>query len=108
METVTQLKSLEPMIFVKSVPRSIEFYNKLGFQVNNTFTPPEQTEPSWASLYSGGARLMVSAASHPVEASQQAFILYIYCEDVAALHAKLQGDGLEVGEITYPFYNPAR
>ena len=94
------------MLFVKSVPRSIEFYNKLGFEVLNTFTPSERTEPSWACLESGGARLMVSTASHPVSASPQALILYVYCEDVAAFHTELQNQGLEVGKIEYPFYNP--
>ncbi len=104
--TVTQLKSLEPMIFVKSVPRSIEFYEKLGFEVGNTFTPSGRTEPSWASLHSGGARFMVSTASDPADASQQAFILYLYCEDVASFHQELQTKGIGVGEIAYPFYNP--
>jgi hypothetical protein len=43
------------MMFVKSVPRSIQFYGKLGFEVGNSFTPPGQTEPTWAWLESGGA-----------------------------------------------------
>jgi len=103
---VTQLQSLEPMIFVKSVPRSIEFYNKLGFEVRNTFTPADATEPSWACLESGAARLMVTTASHPVDASQQAVIFYVYCDDVASFHTALQREGLDVGEIDYPFYNP--
>lgn len=70
------LNSLVPMMFVASVPRSIEFYAKVGFEVDNTFVPPGQTEPSWAWLRSGGAHLMV-AASEPVPA-----------------------------EIEYPFYAP--
>ena len=88
---MTRLRSLVPMIFVKSVPRSIEFYQKLGFEARNTFTPEGQPEPTWASLESGGAEVMVSKASHPVDASQQSVILYVYCEDVAAFHANLAG-----------------
>ena len=42
------LDSLVPMFHVESVPRSIEFYGKLGFVVGNTFTPPDQKEPIWA------------------------------------------------------------
>ena len=36
---MTGIDSLVPMVFVKSVLRSIEFYTRLGFQVSNTFTP---------------------------------------------------------------------
>src|SRR5438132_8659448 len=81
------------MVFVNSVTRSIEFYGRLGFRVGNTFTPPGQSEPTWAWLESGGARLMVTLASHPVEASQQAVIFCLYCEDVPSFHAALQKEG---------------
>jgi len=81
------------MIFVKSVPRSIEFYKKLGFEVSNTFTPPDKKEPTWAWLESGGAQLMVTLASEPVDASEQAVIFYLYCEDVVAFRATLQKEG---------------
>ncbi len=94
------------MAHVKSVPRSIEFYEKLGFTVRNTFVPDGRSEPSWAWLQVGGAHLMVTRADEPVEASQQAILFYLYCADVAALRAALQKQGLVVGEIQYPFYAP--
>jgi len=100
------LDSLVPMVFVASVPRSIEFYGRLGFEVDNSFTPPGQAEPSWAWLRSGGAHLMVARASEPVIASAQAVILYVYCEDVPSFRANLMRKGVEVGEIGYPFYAP--
>ena len=87
------------MVFVKSVPRSIECYGKFGFEVGNTFTPPEQTEPTWAWLESGGARLMVTLASHPVDAAQQAVIFCVYCEDVPAFRMALQSDGTSKGGL---------
>ncbi len=59
------IRSVVAMIFVHSVPASIDFYGKLGLQVGNSFTP-----------------------------------------DVAAKHAELQAAGIEVSEITFPFYNP--
>ena len=94
------------MVFVKSVLRSIEFYGRLGFQVSNTFTPPAQSEPTWAWLEAGGARLMVTLASHPVEASQQAVIFCLYCQDVPSFHAALLKEGFEGGEIEYPSHSP--
>ncbi len=94
------------MPHVKSVPRSIEFYERLGFTVRNTFVPDGRSEASWAWLQAGGAHLMVTRADEPVEASQQAVLFYLYCEDVPAYRAALQAQGVEVGEIQYPFYAP--
>src|SRR2546423_11749332 len=100
------LHSLVPMIFVQSVVRSIEFYRKLGFDVRNSSTPPDQAEPTWAWLESGGAHLMLTLASHPVDASQQAVIFTLYVEDVPSFHAALQNEGLTIGEIENPFHSP--
>ncbi|MCI0405645.1 MAG: VOC family protein [candidate division Zixibacteria bacterium] len=101
---MTPLASLVPMLHVKSVPRSVEFYKKMGFEVGNTFTPSGQKEPSWAWLKSGGAHLMVTRADGPVDA--RAVVLYIYCEDVSTFRAELQKNGVTIGEIEYPFYAP--
>ncbi|HEU4436973.1 MAG TPA: VOC family protein [candidate division Zixibacteria bacterium] len=100
------LHSLVPMAHVASVPHSIEFYKKLGFEVGNTFTPSDQKEPSWAWLRSGGAHLMVTRASESVDARAQAVLFYIYCEDVPTFRGELQKNGVMVGEIEYPFYAP--
>lgn len=103
---MTHLNSLVPMVHVKSVPHSIEFYKKLGFEVGNTFTPSDQKEPSWAWLKSGEAHLMVTRAGEPVDASAQAVIFYIYCEVVPTFREELQKNGVQVGKIEYPFYAP--
>jgi len=94
------------MAHVKSVPRSIEFYQKLGFTVRNTFVPEGRSEYSWAWLQAGGAHLMVTRADEPVEASRQAVLFYLYCSDVPAFRAALEKEGVTVGEIQYPFYAP--
>jgi hypothetical protein len=41
---VMELKSLVPLAHVRSVPRSLEFYRKLGFVVAGTHTPEEDPE----------------------------------------------------------------
>jgi catechol 2,3-dioxygenase-like lactoylglutathione lyase family enzyme len=94
------------MVHVKSVPRSIEFYERLGFTVKNTFVADGRSEASWAWLSAGGAHLMVTRADEPVDASQQAALFYLYCGDVPAFRAALQAHGVAVGEIQYPFYAP--
>lgn len=97
-------KALVPFAHVKDVLSSIEFYQKLGFSLGNTFTPPGETSPSWAWLASGDAQLMVAKADEPVVAAQQAVLFYVYVDDVAAKHAELAAAGIGVGKIAYPFY----
>jgi Glyoxalase/Bleomycin resistance protein/Dioxygenase superfamily len=98
--------SLVPMAFVAQIGASLAFYEKLGFTVGGSFTPPGEAGPIWVSLTSGGARLMLSRATHPVVADEQAVLFYVYCEDVAGMHAQLAADGIEPGPIAKPFYNP--
>jgi catechol 2,3-dioxygenase-like lactoylglutathione lyase family enzyme len=101
------MRALVPLSHVQSVPRSIEFYGKLGFRVVNTFQPAGEAEPTWAYLVAdGGAQLMLGKATEPVIASQQAVLFYLYCDDVAAKHAELQKAGITVGTIASPFYAP--
>ena len=98
------MTSLVPMAFVASVPRAVAFYQKLGFALGNTFTPPDASEPAWAWLESGGARLMVARATEPVIPSQQAVLFYVYCDDIGATHAALDARGIAPGPIQFPFY----
>src|SRR2546423_15315816 len=97
------IRSLMPMAFVRSVPRSIEFYRLLGFRVEGEFTQDGATELTWASLVSDRAEIMLARASDPVVASQQAVLFYVYCDDVAAQRQQLSEAGVTATEITYPF-----
>jgi hypothetical protein len=100
------VRFLVPMAHVKSVPTSIGFYRRLGFEVENTLTPSEQEEPSWANLVSDRAQIMVARADEPVIPSQQAVLFYSYSDDVPALREHLIAQGIETGPIRYPFYAP--
>jgi catechol 2,3-dioxygenase-like lactoylglutathione lyase family enzyme len=101
-----RVRSLVPMAYVADVATSAAFYGKLGFEVAGSFTPPGDDQPSWVSLQSGPAGLMLARDSEPVVAAQQAVLFYVYCGDVALMHARLAGAGLEPGPIARPFYNP--
>ncbi|HYJ30448.1 MAG TPA: VOC family protein [Allosphingosinicella sp.] len=101
-----QVRSLVPMAHVADVARSAEFYAKLGFAEQGSFTPPEESAPVWVSLISGNAELMLARASAPVVPDEQAVLFYVYCADVAAMHAQLAADGLGPGPIAKPFFNP--
>jgi len=100
------IRALVPMTFVRSVPRSIEFYSLLGFRVGNDFTQDGASEITWAWLESDRAQLMLAKADEPVVASQQRILFYTYFDDVAAERKRLEAAGVRVSEITYPFYAP--
>lgn len=100
------LSALVPMVHVASVARSVAYYERLGFEVANAFTPPGEAEPSFAWLQSGGASLMVVRASVPIDPAQQGVILTLYCADVRAFHVALEQAGVAVEPITYPAERP--
>lgn len=99
-------RSLVALAHVASVPESIAFYRKLGFEVQNTFTPPEAKDPAWVWLEKENARLMLSQASAPILPEEQAVLFYLYYDDVAATREALEKAGISAGPIQYPFYNP--
>lgn len=104
---IPPLRALVPMAHVADVARSTAFYGHLGFQPLDTFTPPGAPAPTWAFLRTpGGAQLMVTKASRPLEPDAEGFIVYLYTDDVPAMHAHLAEAGLDPGPIAHPFYNP--
>src|SRR5688500_10717668 len=102
------LRNVVAMLHVASVSRAAVFYALLGFEVANTHHEPgRDDEPVWAWLQSShGASLMLAQANEPVDPAVQAILFYLYCDDVAAMHAALHASGVAVGHITYPFYCP--
>jgi catechol 2,3-dioxygenase-like lactoylglutathione lyase family enzyme len=98
--------SLVPMLPVTDVQRTIDFYEQLGFQVGNRHAPEGETRPVWAWLYCGNANLMLSLNGKAVEATHDGAAIWLYCKDVVAMHESLKSRGLDVGEVSYPFYNP--
>ena len=98
--------ALVPMLPVTSVPRTTAFYQQLGFAIGNTHTPDGGSEPVWAWLHCGRAHVMINLSEHPLEITHASTALWLYSDDVPAMHALLKERGLDVGEISYPFYNP--
>ena len=104
--SATSIRSLIPLIVVDSVPRSIEFYERIGFSAAGSFTPPGAAEPGWASLVSESAELMIGKADSAGEPGRKTIFLYLYCDDVEAKRSELAAAGVAVGDIARPFYNP--
>jgi glyoxalase/bleomycin resistance protein/dioxygenase superfamily protein len=100
----TRLASLVPMAHVADVRKAAEFYQLLGFAVKNTFEHGGQVQ--WAWLQNGGADLMLTRSSRPMNPGAQDVLFYMYTPDVAAYRAELEAKGVQVGPLQYPFYSP--
>jgi predicted enzyme related to lactoylglutathione lyase len=97
---------LVPMAHVADVPRSIAFYEFLGFTVKNTFRPPGADAPVWAWVEVAGAHLMLAKADGPVDSTIQAVLFYLYARDLVETRDALAAAGIEVGPIRFPMHAP--
>lgn len=91
----TAVHGLVPMAHVLNIQQSIEFYALLGFRIRSRFEHGGRVV--WAWLESGTAHLMLSAASGPIDAGQQAILLYMYSNNINGLRAALLAGGLMDG-----------
>lgn len=94
-----RMSDLVPMLPVKSMAVSVEFYQKLGFSVEN-----RNDDWGWAMLCFDECRLMVdqSINLHP-EAPRQS-VLYLYPEDVVEYHQQVRRNGLAIPDLDVTFY----
>ena len=96
---------LIPMAHVADVQRSVDFYKLLGMEVRGSLRNPAGYL-QWVHLNSSQADLMITRASEPVIAGQQAVLFYLYSPDLVALRDHLLARGVKVSAITYPEYMP--
>jgi len=94
-----KMSRLIPMLPVKSMPASVEFYGKLGFTVEN-----RNDGWGWAMLRFGECRLMVDQSINVHRDAPRQGVLYLYPEDVAAYHRELRRNGLPVPDLDVTFY----
>lgn len=94
-----RMDRLIPMLPVRSIASSIDFYQKLGFSVEQ-----RNDDWRWAMLCFGECRLMVdqSINLHP-EAPRQS-ILYLYPDDIVEYHQQVRSNGLTVPDLDVTFY----
>ena len=95
-----KMKQLIPMLPVKSMPASVNFYcGMLGFTVET-----RRDEWGWAMLRFDECRLMVdqSINAHPVNPRDS--IIYLYPEDIFEYHTQVRKNGLEVPDLAVTFY----
>jgi catechol 2,3-dioxygenase-like lactoylglutathione lyase family enzyme len=99
------IDALTAYAHVDDVGRSIEFYRRLGLEVESTHTVEDRLV--WVLVTRDDARLMLASADGPVDAANQAVLFYCWTPDVRALHDELAAAGVAVGPLTHPFYMPA-
>ncbi len=95
-----KMERLIPMLPVKSMPASVEFYQKLGFSVEQ-----RQDDWGWAMMCFDECRLMLDQSISLHEDIPRESIIYLYPEDIAAYHRQVRENGLTVPELETTFYN---
>jgi catechol 2,3-dioxygenase-like lactoylglutathione lyase family enzyme len=87
-----------PMLPVRSMPASVEFYRKLGFEVEE-----RNDQWRWARLTSGDCSLMVDESINVAPTAPRQSVLYFYPEDIAAYHRQVRANGVAVPELETTF-----
>ena len=94
-----KMSRLIPMLPVKSMPESIEFYQKLGFSVER-----RQDDWGWAMLCFDDCRLMVDQSINPHREAPRPNVLYLYPENIEEYHRQVRGNGVDVPDLDVTFY----
>jgi len=81
------------------MPASVEFYQKLGFTV-------EQRDDRWrwAMLSFGDCRLMLDESINVHPGIPRSSVLYFYPDAIAAYHEQVRRNGLVVPDLDVTFY----
>ncbi len=96
-----RLKALIPMLPVRSMPLSVEFYQKmLGFAVEE-----RNDHWGWALLCLDECRVMVDQSLNVQPDAPRQSIIYLYPEDIVAYHAHVRNNGLAVPDLSVTFYD---
>jgi len=94
-----RMNRLIPMLPVKSMPASIDFYRKLGFGVEQ-----RNDDWGWAMLRFDECLLIVDQSiNHPTNTPRQS-VLYLYPEDIVEYHMRVRRNGLDVPDLSTTFY----
>ena len=94
-----KINRLIPMLPVKNMPASIEFYQKLGFAVER-----RRNDCGWAMLQLGECRLMVDESINTQPGASRQFVIYLYPDDIAEYHQQIRKNGLDIPGLEVTFY----
>lgn len=97
-----KMTRLIPMLPVKNMPASVEFYQKLGFSVEK-----RNDEWRWAMLCFDECRLMVDESINQQPQAPRDSVLYLYPDDISEYHARVRRNGVAVPDLDVTFYGMA-
>jgi ketosteroid isomerase-like protein/catechol 2,3-dioxygenase-like lactoylglutathione lyase family enzyme len=93
-----QVSGLVPFVHVSDITASVRFYEQLGFHISASH-PTQAPVPSWVSLESRDAGLMLQQTEAPIDADSQAVLFYLFARDLFGLRERLITTGIDAGEI---------
>jgi len=93
------MSRLAPMLPVRNMPASVDFYMKLGFSVER-----KRDDWRWAMLSFGECRLMVDESINVHPTAPRTSVLYLYPDDITEFHAQARRNGLDVPDLEVTFY----
>ena len=94
-----KMNRLIPMLPVSSMPASVDFYQKLGFSVEQ-----RNDEWHWAMLHCGDCRLMLDQSINIHPGAPRCSVLYLYPDDISEYHKQVRNNGLIVPDLEVTFY----
>lgn len=94
-----KMNRLIPMLPVKNISASIEFYQKLGFSVEN-----RNDDWRWAMLCFDECRLMVDQSINVHREAPRQGVIYLYPENIVEYHRQVRANGLDIPDLEITFY----
>ncbi len=93
-----------PMLHVKSIEESMQFYRLLGFETMDQMGGDGCL--GWARMHCEGGALMFLRAEegHSPDPAQQGVMFFLYTPELAGLREHLLASGVQVPPIQYPEY----
>jgi catechol 2,3-dioxygenase-like lactoylglutathione lyase family enzyme len=95
-----KMSRLIPMLPVRNMPASVEFYRKLGFDVER-----RNDQWGWAMLRFDECRLMVDQSINVQPRAPRLSVIYLYPDDVVEYHRLVRSNGLDVPDLDVTFYD---
>ena len=94
-----KMNRLIPMLPVRSMPASVEFYGKLGFSIET-----RNDDWGWAMLRFDECRLMVDQSINVARNAPRQSVIYLYPENIVDYHGQLRRNGVTVPDLDVTFY----
>ena len=94
-----KMNRLIPMLPVRSMPASVEFYRKLGFSIET-----RNDDWGWAMLRFDECRLMVDQSINVAPNAPRLSVIYLYPENIVDYHGQIRRNGVTVPDLDVTFY----